>query len=371
MATKIKLNDCVPCIAIHPGEIIKDELDAREMKQKELASLMSMPTSVLNDIIKGRRAVTPEVAVLLQEILGIDASYWLSLQNQYDIDQANINKKIVERKKNIEIWKVISQYCSVKYFEKLNVIGTKISENIKIIYSIFGVTSVEELIASFSSEKELSYFKKSECLKSDPINIFSWKHFAFYQSSQMPDVADFDENSLERLVQELNQMFVVNINTIDKTKEILSRYGIKFIIVSKFDKTPIDGFSFWQGKNPTIVLTLRLNKIDNYAFALLHEIYHVYMHLINNREQKYIAIEGAEINKCEEEANKFAKCSLIGKDLWNTFLKQHSMISPHAMQMKIKQFAHQHNINEAIVLRFYQHDINFYSIKSSISREIR
>ena len=40
MATKIKLNDCVPCIAIHPGEIIKDELDAREMKQKELAALV-------------------------------------------------------------------------------------------------------------------------------------------------------------------------------------------------------------------------------------------------------------------------------------------------------------------------------------------
>ncbi len=80
-------------------------------------------------------------------------------------------------------------------------------------------------------------------------------------------------------------------------------------------------FLFGKEKIPTIVLTLRLNKIDNYAFALLHEIYHVYMHLINNREQKYIAIEGAEINKCEEEANKFAKCSLIGKDLWNTFLK--------------------------------------------------
>lgn len=59
MATKFKLNDCVPCIAIHPGEIIKDELDAREMKQKELASFMGMPTSVLNDIIKGRRAITP------------------------------------------------------------------------------------------------------------------------------------------------------------------------------------------------------------------------------------------------------------------------------------------------------------------------
>ena len=145
MATKFKLNDCVPCIAIHPGEIIKDELDAREMKQKELASFMGMPTSVLNDIIKGRRAITPEVAVLLQEILSIDASYWLSLQNQYDIDKANINTKIIERKRNIEIWKIISQYCSIKCFEKLNIIGTKISENIKTMYKVYAVTINNEI----------------------------------------------------------------------------------------------------------------------------------------------------------------------------------------------------------------------------------
>lgn len=300
MATKFKLNDCVPCIAIHPGEIIKDELDAREMKQKELASFMGMPTSVLNDIIKGRRAITPEVAVLLQEILSIDASYWLSLQNQYDIDKANINTKIIERKRNIEIWKIISQYCSIKCFEKLNIIGTKISENIKTIYSIFGVTSVEELITLYSQEKEVSYFKKSERLKSEPINIFSWKHYVFYESSKIQCDTKFSNDNLNNLIDELNHLFVINKDTIDTTKKILSRYGIKFIIVPKFDKTPIDGFSFWQGENPTIVLTLRLNRIDNYAFALLHEIYHVYMHLFNNREQKYISIEGAEINKCEE-----------------------------------------------------------------------
>lgn len=68
--------------------------------------------------------------------------------------------------------KIISQYCSIKCFEKLNIIGTKISENIKTIYSIFGVTSVEELITLYSQEKEVSYFKKSERLKSEPINIF-------------------------------------------------------------------------------------------------------------------------------------------------------------------------------------------------------
>ncbi len=371
MATKIKLNERVPYVAIHPGEILKDEIEARGMKQKELASLMGMPASVLNDMVKGRRALTPEVAVLLQGVLEIDASYWLSLQNQYDIDQVNVNAKIIERKKNIEIWKVISQYCSVRCFEKLNMMGPKLADNIQLMYAIFQVDSVDGLIASYSSERELSYFKKSERLMTDSVNIFSWKHLAYYESSRLPDLPDLDRGSLDALVKELNQLFVVNKDTIQQTRSILARYGIKFLVLSKFDKTPIDGFSFWQGKNPTIVLTVRLSRIDNYAFALLHEVCHVYRHLYTNREQKYIAIEGADVNKCEEEANKFAQHALIGKEAWGLFLKQHAQISPHAMQMEIKQFARQHGVNEAIVLGFYQHDINLYSMKTAISREIR
>ena len=56
---------------------------------------MGMPTSVLNDIIKGRRAITPEVAVLLQEILSIDASYWLSLQNPVSYTHLDVYKRQV------------------------------------------------------------------------------------------------------------------------------------------------------------------------------------------------------------------------------------------------------------------------------------
>ena len=238
-----------------------------------------------------------------------------------------------------------------------------IIEKLKQISPLFSSLKIEDIeikqtiSIGLLNEIQLEQFQQlKSTIKKYFVEIGIEKDFSFYVKQ------DNDE---------LNHLFVINKDTIDTTKKILSRYGIKFIIVPKFDKTPIDGFSFWQGENPTIVLTLRLNRIDNYAFALLHEIYHVYMHLFNNREQKYISIEGAEINKCEEEANKFAKYSLISKDLWSAFLKQHSMISPHAMQMKIKQFAHQHNINEAIVLGFYQHDINLYSIKSSISREIK
>jgi HTH-type transcriptional regulator/antitoxin HigA len=371
MATKFNLNDCTPCMAIHPGEILKDELNARGMRQKELALLMGIPTSVLSNILKGYRSISPELAVLLQEILDIDASYWLSLQNQYDIDKANIDAKIIEKKKNLEIWKIISQYCAVKSLEKLNVIGSKIADNINTIYKIFGVSSVESLVDLFSQEKEVAYFRKSEKLTCDPISIFSWKYYAFYESSKLDCPVKFKKEDLQSLVNELNQLFEANQNTIELTKEILGRYGIKFIVLPKFDKTPVDGFSFWQGDNPTIVLTLRLNRIDNYAFSLMHEIWHVYAHLINNKEDRFIAIEGAKLDKCEDEANKFAKNALINKEIWANFLNQYSRISPHAMQEKIKSFARLHHINEAIVLGFYQHDINLYSMKSSISREIK
>ena len=286
MATKFKLNDCVPCIAIHPGEIIKDELDAREMKQKELASFMGMPTSVLNDIIKGRRAITPEVAVLLQEILSIDASYWLSLQNQYDIDKANINTKIIERKRNIEIWKIISQYCSIKCFEKLNIIGTKISENIKTIYSIFGVTSVEELITLYSQEKEVSYFKKSERLKSEPINIFSWKYYVFYESSKIQCDTKFSNDNLNNLIDELYP------NNFGRK---MTRNGFNFILKELKKKCDINAYLTPHVLRHSFATHLLIGGADLRSIQLLlgHEninTTNIYTHIVNRElKDNYIA----------------------------------------------------------------------------------
>lgn len=53
---------------------------------------------------------------------------------------------------------------------------------------------------------------------------------------------------------------------------------------------PVDGYSFWEGDNPTIVITKRLNRIDNFAFVLFHELGHICLHLLDekNRNQDFI-----------------------------------------------------------------------------------
>jgi len=88
-----------PFLATHPGELIKDELVARNLTQTQLAELISVKLPNLNDVIKGKRSVSAELAVLLESALGIPATYWLNLQSQYDIDTANLNAVIIQKKK--------------------------------------------------------------------------------------------------------------------------------------------------------------------------------------------------------------------------------------------------------------------------------
>jgi addiction module HigA family antidote len=71
---------------IHPGEIVKDELKARDMSQKVLANKINMSKSEISSLINGHRNINPTIAVLLENALGIEAEIWKDLQVKYDID---------------------------------------------------------------------------------------------------------------------------------------------------------------------------------------------------------------------------------------------------------------------------------------------
>ena len=73
---------------IHPGEDLKDELEARNMSQKDLAGLIGFKPSILNEIIKGKRSITPQIALRLEAGLGISADFWLKGQQMYDLFKA-------------------------------------------------------------------------------------------------------------------------------------------------------------------------------------------------------------------------------------------------------------------------------------------
>lgn len=70
----------------HPGEILhKDFLEPLGITQVRAAAALGIRLARLNEIIKGKRRVTEETALLLERFLGCPAATWLSLQHSYDL----------------------------------------------------------------------------------------------------------------------------------------------------------------------------------------------------------------------------------------------------------------------------------------------
>ena len=82
---------------IHPGEMIKDEIIARGMTQKELARQMGVSYTVFNEILNGKRPVTTEYALLLEAALGTDANIWIGLQADYNMQKVKQDKSFMKR----------------------------------------------------------------------------------------------------------------------------------------------------------------------------------------------------------------------------------------------------------------------------------
>lgn len=90
-------NNLNPSNPIHPGEMIKDEIEYRGIAQKDLAKEIGIPASVLNEVLNGKRAVTTEYALLLEAALGIEADLWLKLQMDYNKQVAKSNPTFLAR----------------------------------------------------------------------------------------------------------------------------------------------------------------------------------------------------------------------------------------------------------------------------------
>ena len=70
----------------HPGEILLEEfLKPLELTQRELADSIHVPYQRINEVINGKRGMTPGTALRLEKFLGMPASFWLNLQLRWDL----------------------------------------------------------------------------------------------------------------------------------------------------------------------------------------------------------------------------------------------------------------------------------------------
>lgn len=86
-------NKLTPSQAIHPAEILNEELKARGIKINDFAKMMNMPLSEIINLMNGNLDLNEDMAIKLEECLQIPYSFWLNLQNSYYYDLEVIAKR--------------------------------------------------------------------------------------------------------------------------------------------------------------------------------------------------------------------------------------------------------------------------------------
>lgn len=82
-------------IPTHPGEILREEfLEPMGIAQTALAEKLGIPVQRINELVNGKRGVTPETAWLLAGAFGTTPEFWTNLQAAHDLARARPQKKV-------------------------------------------------------------------------------------------------------------------------------------------------------------------------------------------------------------------------------------------------------------------------------------
>lgn len=309
----------------HPGKTLLKEIIARNIKQKDLACDIGIPTSQLNEILHGKRRINAEISIFLGKALDIESGFWYRLQTDYDLSHAEINNSVTKRVSEIEDWLHAKEVVPISYFKKQLNLPSDRDKILRGLFQLYEVGSINELKSKVEEDKKQLelLLRSSSKLKMDPINLIGMKYLARFKANQ-PLAAVFRKDRLTEVVNSLNEIFWThyrdsNTNIIKETKVELEKHGIRFNVVKNPKSVPVDGMVFKYDEVPVITVSLRYKRLDNFAFTVMHELGHLHHDHLSTRALFYDDMSNIGSGKEEDEANQFAQENLIPETVWSEF----------------------------------------------------
>ena len=144
-------------------------------------------------------------------------------------------------------------------------------------------------------------------------------------------------------------------------REYLARHGITLVIEKHFKRTFLDGAAMLDSDRPIVALTLRHDRIDNFWFALLHELAHVAKHLNAENPVFIDDLDRVHSEALETEADEMAQEALIPADLWKTAQVRQTLMAKDAVA-----FADEIGVHPAIVAGRLRHEVKNFRILSNL-----
>lgn len=334
-----------PYMNIGPGEFIKEELDARNWRQEDLADILGVSLKSVNKLIQNKQSITIEMAKLLSRAFGQSPQYWVNLDTNYRLRLKEIDTKERDVALKSEIYKYmpINEMIKKGWFRKFDNTSGLI-EQVKKFWQF------NKIDYSFMDNYHLPNFRKSEAYTQYNNKYFALTWFQMAKNcAKYFRVPSYNVNKLKDITSNYHE-FTLSSRGVKSLVEALKGAGVKFFVLSHLQKTYIDGASFFDNDNPVIVYTNRYNRTDNFYFTIAHEIAHVLLHL---KAKGDFFIDNLDEIKTEQEkeANLFAERMLKVNEIIEYFKSLKRYIS----QKRVLDCANELKIAPAIVVGVLQH----------------
>ena len=323
-----------------PGEFLREELEARNWTQTELAEIMGRPVRLINEIIAGKKAITPETAIQLGESLGTGPEVWMNLESQYQLSRVRPADDLIARKAAL--------YSRFPVREMIKRGWIVASANIEVLEQqfrdFFRITSLSEPIAFCHAAKKSAPEEDASMLQ------LAWLCRARAVAAELL-TPRYEEARLRDALPKLSALRTAPEET-RHVARILEECGVRFVIVEPIAGSKIDGACFWLEHNqPVVALTLRLDRIDNFWFVLRHEIEHVLQGHGQDRgfiiDQEIDGSTGDQIPEEERVANVAGADFSVDQAEFTGFIAR---VAPFFKEDRVMLFAQRLNVHPGLVV---------------------
>jgi HTH-type transcriptional regulator/antitoxin HigA len=328
----------------HPGEIIREELDKRGWTQADLARILNRPLPTVNEIIVGKRAIMPEMAVALGAALGTSPEQWMKLESDYRLSLVR-GSDVDGVSRRVRLFDV----APVKEMERRGWIKhtDSIEELERELCRFFNVETIEQ-------EPQITVATKRS-ISTEPLNPAqrAWC-FRARQLAQTVHAENFREELLPHCETRLRELAAFKDEACNIPK-VLAGFGIRFVVVEPLAASKIDGAAFWLSPEmPVIALAIRYDRIGSFWFSLAHEFAHIKNGdaSIDSELVGESAMPTEAKTDIERRADEQAANLLIPAEKLQSFITR---VSPLYSKTRINQFAHVMKIHPGIVVGQLQH----------------
>ena len=335
------MNNMRPAEVFPPGEFIKEELEARDWTQSELAEIMGRSPKEISDIVSAKRAISPEIAKELEAALGPSAGYWLNLETSYRLWRQEATDDAIARRARLRSIAPIQELVKRHWIEG--------SENVTVTEN-----SVKRFleVSDLDEEPRLRYAARKSTKETSSAQLV-WLYRAKHLARAL-QVRAFSAQALDHALVELRAL-ASNAQDAANVPQVLEEAGIRFLIIEQIPKTKIDGAVLWlDEKSPVVVLSLRFDRIDYFWHTLFHELGHVkHRDGAESRDCPIVDIDivGQTAEPVEDDAEKsadqFATEFLVDQSELNSFIAR---IDPLYAKQRIINFAAKVKVHPGIVV---------------------